>query len=120
LHLGKVVKRKINTIYERDKIAKSQFLLLSLAQFSYIISLQYIKFLSKMSYNVVKYALKISICMIFCLFCDIFISFATINIVEAGKRFTILALPVGPFDEKKNVLSKLLSYALEHIKIRRV
>ena len=46
--------------------------------------------------------------------------FATINIVEAGKRFTLLTLPVGPFDEKKNVLSKLLSYALERIKIRRV
>ena len=46
--------------------------------------------------------------------------FATINIVEAGKRFTLLALPVGPFDEKKNTISKLLSYALQRIKIRRV
>lgn len=46
--------------------------------------------------------------------------FATINIVEAGKRFTLLALPVGPFDEKKDILSKLLSYTLERIKIRRV
>ena len=27
--------------------------------------------------------------------------FATINIVEAGKRFTMLALPVGPFDNKE-------------------
>lgn len=46
--------------------------------------------------------------------------FATINIVEAGKRFTLLALPVGPFDNKEEVLRKLLSYALERIKIRRV
>ena len=46
--------------------------------------------------------------------------FATINIVEAGKRFTLLALPVGPFDVKEKVLSQLLSYALERIKIRRV
>ena len=38
--------------------------------------------------------------------------FATINIVETGKRFTLLALPVGPFDNKEQVLSKLLRYAL--------
>ena len=46
--------------------------------------------------------------------------FVTINIVEAGKRFTLLALPVGPFDEKEKILSQLLSYALQRIKIRRV
>ncbi len=46
--------------------------------------------------------------------------FATINIVEAGKRFTLLALPVGPFDTKEEVLTRLLSYALERIKIRRL
>ncbi|MFH1101666.1 MAG: hypothetical protein V1726_06500 [Methanobacteriota archaeon] len=46
--------------------------------------------------------------------------FATINIVEAGKRFTLLALPVGPFDTKEEVLRKLLGYVLERIKIRRV
>lgn len=46
--------------------------------------------------------------------------FATINIVEAGKRFTMLALPVGPFDEKEKLLRKLLSYALNRIKIKRV
>jgi putative transposase len=46
--------------------------------------------------------------------------FATINIVEAGKRFTLLALPVGPFDNKEKVLSQLLSYALQRIKIRHV
>lgn len=46
--------------------------------------------------------------------------FATINIVESGKRFTLLALPVGPFDKKEEVLRKLLGYVLERIKIRRV
>jgi hypothetical protein len=46
--------------------------------------------------------------------------FATINIVEAGKRFTLLAIPVGPFDNKQEILRKLLSYVLERIKIRRV
>jgi putative transposase len=46
--------------------------------------------------------------------------FATINIVESGKRFTLLALPVGPFDTKEDVLRTLLSYTLEHIRIKRV
>jgi len=46
--------------------------------------------------------------------------FATINIVESGKRFTLLALPVGPFDTKEEILKKLLGYVLERIKIRRV
>ncbi|MEM4258314.1 MAG: transposase [Candidatus Thermoplasmatota archaeon] len=46
--------------------------------------------------------------------------FATINIVEAGRRFTLLALPIGPFDTKDATLRKLLNYALERIKIRRV
>jgi len=46
--------------------------------------------------------------------------FATIHIVESGKRFTLLALPVGPFDTKEQILRKLLSYTLERIKIRRI
>jgi len=46
--------------------------------------------------------------------------FATINIVEAGKRFTLLALPVGPFDNKEQILTKLLRYAQQRITIRRV
>jgi len=46
--------------------------------------------------------------------------FATINIVESGKRFTLLALPVGSFDAKEEILRKLLGYVLERIKIRRV
>ncbi len=44
--------------------------------------------------------------------------FATINIVESGKRFTLLALPVGPFDNKEQILSKLLRYAMQRIKIK--
>lgn len=43
--------------------------------------------------------------------------FATINIVEAGKRFTLLAVPVSALDNKEMVLSKLLGYALQRIKI---
>ena len=46
--------------------------------------------------------------------------FATINIVESGKRFTLLTLPVGPFDNKEQILKKLLSYATQRIKIGRV
>jgi len=46
--------------------------------------------------------------------------FATINIVEAGKRFTLLALPVGPFDRKEEILNKLLRFALKRIRIKRV
>jgi putative transposase len=46
--------------------------------------------------------------------------FATINIVESGKRFTLLALPVGPFERKEEILRTLLTYVLERIKIRRV
>lgn len=46
--------------------------------------------------------------------------FATINIVESGKRFTLLALPVGPFDSKEQILTKLLRYTQQRIKIRRV
>ncbi len=48
--------------------------------------------------------------------------FITINIVEAGKRFTLLALPVSALDNinKDKLIRKLLSYALERIKIRQV
>ena len=46
--------------------------------------------------------------------------FATINIVEAGKRFTLLALPVGPFDNKDRLLQELLDYTVKRIKIRRI
>ncbi len=46
--------------------------------------------------------------------------FATINIVEAGKRFTLLALSVGPFDRKEQILNKLLRFAFKRIRINRV
>ncbi|MCD6571762.1 MAG: transposase [Thermoplasmata archaeon] len=46
--------------------------------------------------------------------------FATINIVEGDKRFTLLALPVGPFDRKEYILEELLRYASRRVKIRRL
>jgi len=48
--------------------------------------------------------------------------FITINIVEAGKRFTLMALPVSALDNinKDKLVRKLLSYALKRIKIRQV
>lgn len=46
--------------------------------------------------------------------------FATINIVESGKRFTLLALPVSQFDTKEKILKQLFRYALQRIKIKRV
>ena len=48
--------------------------------------------------------------------------FITINIVEAGKRFTLLALPVSALDNinKDKLLRTLLEYALQRIRIRRV
>ncbi len=48
--------------------------------------------------------------------------FITINIVEAGKRFTLLALPVSALDNvsKDKLVRKLLDYALPRIKIRKV
>lgn len=46
--------------------------------------------------------------------------FATINIVDAGNRFTLLALPFGVFDTKKEITTKLLEFAKERIKINRI
>ncbi len=46
--------------------------------------------------------------------------FATINIVESGRRFTLLALPVGPFDRKEKILKKLLSFSQQRIRINRI
>ena len=46
--------------------------------------------------------------------------FATINIVESGKRFTLLALPVGSFDSKEQILKKLLGFTQQRIKINRI
>ena len=46
--------------------------------------------------------------------------FATINIVENGKRFTLLALPVNVLDNKEKILTKLILYAKQRIKIKHV
>jgi putative transposase len=46
--------------------------------------------------------------------------FATANIVEADKRFTLIALPVGPFDRKEDILRELLKFTLERVNIRRL
>jgi len=44
-------------------------------------------------------------------------TFATVNVVEAGKRFTLLALPVAPFDGKEKILRTLIEYAKTKVKI---
>lgn len=46
--------------------------------------------------------------------------FATITITEHNQRFTLLALPVGPFDTKKEILQTLLNYAKKRVRIRRL
>jgi putative transposase len=48
--------------------------------------------------------------------------FITINIVEAGKRFTLLALPVSVLDNatKEKLVKRLLEYTLQRIKIKQV
>ncbi len=46
--------------------------------------------------------------------------FATINIVEAGERFTLLALPVGKFNSKERVVQKLIEYSKGKIIIRKI
>lgn len=46
--------------------------------------------------------------------------FATINIVENGKRFTLFAIPVNVLEDREKIISKLVLYALKRIKIRYV
>ncbi|MFH1229708.1 MAG: transposase [Candidatus Aenigmatarchaeota archaeon] len=46
--------------------------------------------------------------------------FATINIVEAGSRFTLLTLPVSIFDTKTEIVDKLITYAKSKIRINRI
>ncbi|MBI2084628.1 MAG: transposase [Candidatus Aenigmarchaeota archaeon] len=46
--------------------------------------------------------------------------FATINVVEHGERFTLLALPVSPFDTKEKIIEKLVSFARERVPIRKL
>ena len=46
--------------------------------------------------------------------------YATINIVEEGMRFTLMALPVTQLKTSREVLERLVSYALEKVNIRYV
>lgn len=46
--------------------------------------------------------------------------FATITISERNQRFTLLAIPVGPFDNKQEILRTLIEYAMQRVKIRRL
>ena len=46
--------------------------------------------------------------------------FATINIVEGERRFTLLAIPMGMFSQKHEVLDELLTYAKKKININNV
>ncbi len=46
--------------------------------------------------------------------------FITINIVDSGKRFTLLALPVSGLDDKEKLVTKLIYYAKKRIKINHV
>ena len=43
--------------------------------------------------------------------------FATITIIEHGKRFTLLTLPVSPLDRSSNIVDRLISYAKKVIPI---
>jgi len=44
--------------------------------------------------------------------------YITINVVENGKRFTLLALPMHKFTTKAQVVRKLITYAKSKVKIR--
>jgi hypothetical protein len=46
--------------------------------------------------------------------------FITLNIVDNGKRFTLLALPVGSLNTKEELLTKLIYYAKKRIRINKV
>lgn len=49
---------------------------------------------------------------------DKFIAFATVAIVEDGKRFTLRVLPVTPFSDKKEIVRELLEYTMRFVKIK--
>lgn len=46
--------------------------------------------------------------------------FATVNIVDRGKRFTLLAVPVNVLENKEKILTTLLRYAQQRVKINKV
>ncbi len=47
-----------------------------------------------------------------------FIGFATIAVVEDGKRFMLKVVPVTPFSTKKDIVKALLTYALRFVGIK--
>lgn len=49
---------------------------------------------------------------------DRFIRFATLAIVEDGKRFTLKVLPVTPLSSKEQIVTELLSYAQDLVDIK--
>jgi putative transposase len=46
--------------------------------------------------------------------------FASINVVEYGKRITLLALPIGKLTQKENIIRELLVYAKNKVKIKKL
>jgi len=46
--------------------------------------------------------------------------FATINIVESGRRFTLLAIPVNVLENKEKILTTLIRYAQQRIRIKKL
>jgi putative transposase len=46
--------------------------------------------------------------------------YATINIVEEGRRFTLIALPVGPLSSYIKIVERLLAFTKDRIKIRKL
>ena len=46
--------------------------------------------------------------------------FITINIVDSGKRFTLLALPKSALDSTEKLLTKLIFYARKRVKINKI
>ncbi|MFB6200044.1 MAG: transposase, partial [Candidatus Nanohaloarchaea archaeon] len=46
--------------------------------------------------------------------------FATIKIVSGGEHYTLKALPVNKFSNKRDIVEELLDHAEKHIEIRRV
>jgi len=49
---------------------------------------------------------------------DKFIGFATVAIVEDGRRFTLRVIPVTPLSDKKDIVKELLDYAMKFVKVK--
>ena len=46
--------------------------------------------------------------------------FVSLNIVEYGKRLTLMVLPVGKFTDEQKLLEDLIGYARQKIKIKKL